>query len=410
MGAHHPSIPLVLFDDDLGRFGPMVDLRAAFEIRTGAETTARRVARRAGDRLACFWVPARLRAMVAERSTLPVNVLPEAPRLALLNGRLLRHDGLGDCPPDEALVEDGTGDVVAATLTRADAEAFLRDGTLPAHVARRSSAALRMVRRPWEILAALETTIAHDISHDRPREAREAAPATVVGEHPVSIERSAVLWPGVVIDAEHGPVAIHERAVVRAHATLCGPCVVGAGATVAEQAVIRPRTVIGPMCRVGGEVSGTIFQGFANKAHDGFLGDSYVGKWVNLGAGTTNSNLLNTYGEVSMRLAPDAPRERTGRQFLGAIIGDHAKLAIGTRLMTGTTIGTGAMIATSASPPSSVPAFAWLTDDASSTSKRWRIDRFEETMRTVMARRGEEVGEAYCAAVRRVFAGTGGAS
>ena len=118
-----------------------------------------------------------------------------------------------------------------------------------------------------------------------------------------------------------------------------------------DNAIIKPNTVIGPQCKVGGEVGATIFQGSANKAHEGHLGDSWVGKWVNLGAATVNSNLLNTYDEVTMRLDADDSRHRTGRQFMGALIGDHVKTAIGTRLMTGTVLGTGAMIATSTPPP-----------------------------------------------------------
>lgn len=403
-----PQTPLVLFDDDRGRFGPMAELRAAFEIRTGADTTARRVARWAGPRLVGFWVPPRLRELVAERSSLPVNTLPDAPVVSLVNGRIsIPDEGLA-CRMDEALIDAETGDVVAASLARGHAESFLREGTLSRSVAQRAEAdGQRLLRRPWDVLAALESAILHDFASERLRETREPAPAVVVGDHPVAVHASATIWPGVVIDAQNGPVAVHERAVVRAHVTLCGPCVIGAGATVAEQAVIRGRTVIGPLCKVAGEISGTIFQGASNKAHDGFLGDSYVGKWANLGAGTTGSNLLNTYGEISMRLAPDAPRERTGRQFLGAIIGDHAKLAIGTRIMTGTTIGTGAMIATTAPSPTTVPAFAWLTDDPATVPRRWRLDRFEETMRAVMARRGETPGDAYCAAVRALFSAAG---
>ena len=177
---------------------------------------------------------------------------------------------------------------------------------------------------------------------------------------------------------------------------ICGPCSVGAGATVLDRALIRPNTVIGPRCKVGGEVGSTIFQGYANKAHDGYLGDSWVGKWANLGAGTVGSNLLNTYGEVTMRTEVDGPRHRTGLRFLGAIIGDHVKTAISTRIMTGSVLGTGAMVATSAPPPDTVRRFAWLTDDG---ERSYRLGKFLEVMNAVMARRDRIPSRAYAAAV-----------
>ena len=151
-------------------------------------------------------------------------------------------------------------------------------------------------------------------------------------------------------------------------------------------------------------MGGTIFQGFSNKSHDGHLGDSWVGRWVNLGAGTTNSNLLNTYGEVTMRLEPDGPRLRTGMQFLGAIIGDHVKTAISTRLMTGTVLSTGAMIATTAPPPTTVPRFAWLTDEGCRT---YNIEKFIEVAKTMMARRHVQPSEAYVEALRTLHDAVG---
>jgi len=400
------NAPLILFDDGQGRFGPLTDLRAAFEIRSGADSTVRRVARWASGRLSSLWVPRHLAPLIAARSPIPVNVAPEGTVLALLNGRLLLPDQVPRPELGQILV-DHEGHAIAALLDRAGAMALL-EAAGPTDVAGISGVervvveGTALIRRPWDLFASLGRTIAHDGLAERPRLAREPGPAVVIGDHPVVIEASARLWPGVVIDAEQGPVIVRGRAVIRPHATLAGPCAIGEGSTVLDHAVIRPNTVVGPMCKVAGELAGTIFQGFANKAHEGFLGDSYVGKWANIGAGTTGSNLLNTYGEVVMRLDPESPRERSGRQFLGALIGDHAKLAIGTRLMTGTVIGTGAMVACTAPPPPTVSAFAWLTDESRGERRCWRFDRFEETMRTVMRRRDREPDAAYVSRLREL--------
>ena len=174
---------------------------------------------------------------------------------------------------------------------------------------------------------------------------------------------------------------------------LIGPCAILDSSVISPRALIKANTVIGPHCRIGGEVGGTIFQGFSNKSHDGHLGDAFVGEWVNIGAGTDNSNLLNTYGEVIVRLEADGGLVRTGTQFWGCVIGDHAKFAIGTRIMTGTTIGTGAMIASSRPPATLVDRFAWITDSAEA-ARTFRMDKFLDTARAMMQRRGQTLSSA----------------
>jgi UDP-N-acetylglucosamine diphosphorylase/glucosamine-1-phosphate N-acetyltransferase len=206
----------------------------------------------------------------------------------------------------------------------------------------------------------------------------------------------------VVLDSEHGAIHVAEHAVVRPGAVLIGPCYVGPHSTVLERATIRPGTAIGPWCKVNGEVGGTIFQGYANKAHDGYLGDAYVGEWVNLGAGTTVSNLLNTYSEVIAKATPGGSNERTGETFLGPVIGDHVKTAICTRVMTGSILHTGSMFATTAAVSGCVGPFTWATDEG---QRVYRLDKFLEVARAAMERRKVEPSEAYIAALAALHAG-----
>jgi bifunctional N-acetylglucosamine-1-phosphate-uridyltransferase/glucosamine-1-phosphate-acetyltransferase GlmU-like protein len=124
-----------------------------------------------------------------------------------------------------------------------------------------------------------------------------------------------------------------------------------------------------------------VFLGYANKSHDGFVGHSVIGHWVNLGAGTTTSNLKNTYGEVALQIG--ATRMVTGRQFLGSLIGDHAKTAIGSMLPTGTVIGTGASVFGGGPIPKYVPPFAWGYDGAERTT----LEGFLRVAERVMPRR-----------------------
>jgi UDP-N-acetylglucosamine diphosphorylase/glucosamine-1-phosphate N-acetyltransferase len=251
-------------------------------------------------------------------------------------------------------------------------------------------------------MAMLSEAIVEDIESVRMLDAQvPAGLANVVGAHPVEVHESARLYPNAVLDAEHGPIVVHDRAVIRPGAVICGPCSVGHASVVVDHALVKPNTVIGPVCKIGGEVGGTIFQGNSNKAHDGHLGDSWVGEWVNFGAGTTNSNLLNTYGEITMRLEPEGRLHRTGLTFQGAIVGDHVKLAIQTQLKTGTVIGTGAMIATTASPPATVRRFAWLTDRG---EQAFRLDKFIDTAARMMVRRNQVPSDEYINALTALHA------
>jgi UDP-N-acetylglucosamine diphosphorylase/glucosamine-1-phosphate N-acetyltransferase len=220
---------------------------------------------------------------------------------------------------------------------------------------------------------------------------------TVIGSRPLTIDPAAKVYPGTIFDCEAGGIHIAAGAVIRPGCTLIGPVIISAGSTVLDRAIIKANTAIGPHCKVAGEVGGSIFQGCANKGHDGHLGDSFVGQWANLGAGTTNSNLLNTYGEVIMKVTPSSSNERTGQQFMGCIIGDHVKLAICTRIMTGSIVHTGAMWAAGQAVTGTIPAFAWVTDSTPPGSKFFRPDKFLDIARTVMARRKVEMGPAYAA-------------
>jgi UDP-N-acetylglucosamine diphosphorylase/glucosamine-1-phosphate N-acetyltransferase len=260
-----------------------------------------------------------------------------------------------------------------------------------------------LLHRPWDVVRFRDEMLAHDLSlivRSSDRWARERpAGTTVIGERRLSIDPTAEVAPTVVFDVTKGPVVVERGATVRPGAIVHGPAYVGPGSTVLDRALVKANTAIGPVCKVAGEVGGTIFQGFSNKAHDGHLGDSWVGEWVNLGAGTVNSNLLNTYGEVATRRDSAAPRERTGLTFLGAIIGDHVKTAIGTRIFTGSVIGTGAMIASSTPAAQVVPAFAWITDGG---TKTFRIEKFLEVARAAMGRRGVELTPGAEARLREV--------
>jgi UDP-N-acetylglucosamine diphosphorylase/glucosamine-1-phosphate N-acetyltransferase len=250
---------------------------------------------------------------------------------------------------------------------------------------------------PWDYLRWLPAQLEDDIMRiargalsggSGAQMAFEPAPehAVVLGEYPVCLLAGAVVEPHVVFDATAGPILVGRRATVQAFTRIVGPCFIGPGSTIAGGDVRG--SAIGPVCKVRGEVSTSIFVGYANKGHEGFIGHSCVGEWANLGAGTTTSNLKNTYGAVSLH-TPFGVRE-TGMQFLGTLFGDHTKTGIGVRLTTGTILGAGSNVYGSPMPPKLVPPFAWGEAPPYAT---YGIEKFLVVAERVMARRSVALTE-----------------
>ena len=189
----------------------------------------------------------------------------------------------------------------------------------------------------------------------------------------------------VCLDTRAGPVLLRRGAVVHGYSRLVGPCAVAEGATILGDRVNG--CAIGEASLVRGEISETVVLGHANKAHDGFVGHSYLGRWVNLGAGTITSNLKNTYGTVAL-WTPDGVRD-TGVLKLGTLFGDHVKTGIGVRLTTGSVMAAGSNVYGTVMPPKFVPPFSWGEGDALGM---YRADKFLETAERAMARRQVRLG------------------
>jgi UDP-N-acetylglucosamine diphosphorylase / glucose-1-phosphate thymidylyltransferase / UDP-N-acetylgalactosamine diphosphorylase / glucosamine-1-phosphate N-acetyltransferase / galactosamine-1-phosphate N-acetyltransferase len=207
--------------------------------------------------------------------------------------------------------------------------------------------------------------------------------------------REGAIEPGVVFDTRNGPVVLESGVEVRHGTRLEGPLWVGANSRLVGGPIRG--SAIGPWCVVHGEMSSTVMLGYANKSHDGFVGHSVLGRWVNLAAGTTTSNLKNTYGAVRLEVAGTVLE--TGHQFLGSLVGDHAKTAIGTLLSTGTVIGAGASVFDGVRAPKYVPPFDW----GGSASERMTPEKFLAVVERVLPRRHVDVSEAMRSYLRRAF-------
>lgn len=382
---------LLVYDDGRGQWGPLTDLRAAFDLRSGAQTTLERIQRALGSPGADLWVrQPDLAPLVTEQYGRAVNQLNGKPLLCV-NGRwpgIRCSEQIRALKVGMALVQSD-GQVIGAHLESATARNFLERGELPDGMTAQRVDENLLMDRPWHLLDQLETTLPADLAASGlPCLEDGGRGAVCFGRHPVQVAPDAQLQPQVVFNSEHGAIVVESGALIGALAVLEGPCYIGRDSQVVCHAHIRPHTVIGPVCKAAGEISFSIMQGFSNKAHHGYLGHSLVGQWVNLGAATSVSNVKNTYGRVRVQLEADEEAQDTGRQFCGLIIGDHVRTAIGTRLMTGGCVGTGAMIATPQFPPKCVRRFCFFTADGAAPCQ---IDRLISTCRRMMSRRGAEL-------------------
>ena len=250
------------------------------------------------------------------------------------------------------------------------------------------------IGRPWDLLIHQAEAIAADVAGLRSQ--TPLPPHTVVlGDHAVTLGEGVEVQPHTVLDARRGPIHLGDHSTAGPCAVLEGPIATGPHCVISPQSHLRGPVTLGRHTKVGGELKGCIVGDYSNKAHYGYLGDAIVGRWCNLGAGTTVSNLKNTYGEVRVALDMAAPGggtpEPTGRQFQGPILGDFVRTAIGTRLLTGSVVGAGACLAISGFAPKFVPAMRFLTDAGDAPMDP---DAFFATLTRMLDRRGLTVDDA----------------
>ena len=377
---------LYLYDDAVARaFEPFALTRPAGELRAGALLVRERWERAFGARAVGF-VGAPHLAAFEELDA------PPAAREALSAGAIVVH---ARCAPSLAALSDNAdvwtcdGRVAAVRLSEAVDLATLADGTRPLDALVRAGAPTDELRgwwmdEVWSYIAHLMPMLTADITALGQVLATQPQSASVLGAHPVFVEQGATIEPHVVLDVTAGPVLVRRGATVQAFTRVVGPCYIGHDSTVMADRIAG--CAIGEMCRVHGEISSSIVLGHANKSHDGFVGHSYLGRWVNLGAGTTTSNLKNTYGSVAL-WTPDGVRD-TGLQFLGTLFGDHAKTGIRLPLTTGSVVGAGANVY-DRMPPKAVAPFAWGGGAPYGT---YAVDKFLDVAAHAMGRRQVTLG------------------
>ncbi|MFN5347495.1 MAG: GlmU family protein [Bacteroidota bacterium] len=239
---------------------------------------------------------------------------------------------------------------------------------------------------PWEIFSKNDQEIKADFKLLTANKKSQVVSSTnqIIGSENIFIEEGAKVECSI-INASTGPVYIGKNAEVMEGCIIRGPFALNEGAVLKMGAKIYGATTIGPGCKVGGEVSNSVFIANSNKAHDGFLGNSVVGEWCNLGADTNTSNLKNNYSNVKVWSYHERKMIDTGLLFCGLMMGDHSKCGINTMFNTGTVVGVSANIFGAGFPDKFLPSFTW---GGTAESEKFLLDKAVALAATVMKRRG----------------------
>ena len=381
---------LYYFDDVRARhFEPFALTRPGSELRAGTSLIRKRWERATGLKSAGFISSPHLSQFEEGNAPPSLSAKGEIPAGSILvNTRCVIPIDLELKAFDLLMCE---GVACAVRLARAFPVSQFADGLIDIGSIQTTLGGLRIKGRwmhdVWDFIATLPEQLMEDIPlRAKVLGASAKTKAPKLGEYGVFVEEGAQIAPQVVLDATAGPILIRSGAVIAPFTHLVGPVSVGRDSQILGDRVAM--SSIGNHCKVHGELSNSIFLGHDNKTHTGFVGHSYLGRWVNLGALTTTSNMKNTYGPVQL-WTPSGVRD-TGQQFLGTFFGDHAKTGIGTMLTTGCVIGAGANVFGGKMPPKVVPPFAW---GDGKPYESYDVTKFLVVAERAMARRQVALGE-----------------
>lgn len=381
---------IVLFEDDrVDQLLPLVYFRPVYDLRCGITTLREKIVRAyPGATLALHCRGGITDLVRTQNGDTHVNQVRSTSCL-FLNGRLLADNRLAQTVPlhgsDMIFISSGT--VVAARISGARlAQLGLTSALTAQHFAGlpQQEISVTTINYPWDLVNHNGSQIVADfaIVKGEPSLGTVDKGVHLLDGNNIIVGEGARVKPGVVLDAEGGPIYIGKNARIFPNATIEGPAFVGEGSLIKIGAKIYENTSIGEMCKVGGEVEESIIHSYANKQHDGFLGHAYLGMWVNLGADTNNSDLKNNYGHV--RVVINGKQIDTGSLFVGLIMGDHSKSGINTMFNTGTVVGVACNVFGGGYPPKYIPSFSWGGSESLAT---YDVDRAIEVARRVMARR-----------------------
>jgi UDP-N-acetylglucosamine diphosphorylase/glucosamine-1-phosphate N-acetyltransferase len=386
---------IILFDDESReQMLPLSYTRPVAEIRTGIFTIRERwekLLKGKASYITSDYLTGRF-PMHLEHDNIVINgaVMP--------NDRLVRL--IEQLEPNEALMEGGN--LIAARLNKSQFENLLREESIDEiQGIELGDTPFIHLSYPWDLFLYLRATIEYDYHLITQGRVSQTLPSNnqVIAADNIFLEEGAQV-SCAILNAQSGPIYIGKNAHIMEGAIIRGPVTIGEGSVVKMGAQIYGPTAIGPDCKIGGELKEVVILGHSNKAHDGFLGNSIIGEWCNLGAGTTVSNLKNNYSTVRMWDYSTRSMRDSGLQFLGMVMGDHSKAGIQTMFNTGTIVGVASNIFGEGFPPKFIPSFSW---GGSSGLITHRLDEAMATAKKVLARRDIEFTSDDELIMRKVF-------
>lgn len=368
---------VIIYEDKPEDFFPLTNLQPQFGLRVGMKTIAEHTAALFGSGQVDFVA----RPIFGFKSIKPVGCT------LYLSSRLLLSESFAVPRADSVLKvkEERVGFVKYGPpfpLSLEDIKATL------SKMQNRTQVHGMLISKLWDLIVWHEKLITLQFNLKRMKSSALKGVYYSGSRKNLFIAKSAVIHKDVFLDLAEGPVYIDRGVTIMPFTSIVGPAYIGPSTEVDRAKIVK--SSIGPECRIGGEVESCIFQGYSNKHHEGFIGHSFIGEWVNLGALTTNSDLKNNYGAVRLRIGR---REiDTGQVKLGCFIGDHTKLGIGTLIPTGAVIGSFVNFAGGGMMPVFVPDFRWLTAEK---EEDYDLQKALNTAQTVMKRRNVKMSKQY---------------
>ena len=406
---------LCLFEDhEVYHLSPIAQTRGVYLIRTGALNNLVRLWETFDRPSLSLHARPEIEEIVRSQTGLQVNEGEQEQGYLFVNGRitllplqLVARLSRKYTKQKEAKVFLQNGTVVAAWAP--DMKSLKIDGPVDAStfegLPTEEVTGVEMIGRLWQLVDELQPRLKRDLARLSRNFKAETPPqvhasVTLYNSESIFIGPDVEIAPGAIINAADGPVFIARGVKIMEGAIVRGPIYLGKRSTVKPRADVS-RSAIGPTCKAGGEVTDVIMQSFSNKAHEGFLGHSYVGSWCNIGAGTNASNLRNDYKEATLFNEFLNVYEATGRQFMGVIMADYCKIGISSMVNTASVFGVGCNLFGSEFLPRYLPSFSWGSPNGG--FEPYRLDKAYTSIERLMARRARTLSNVTKNQLEKIF-------
>ena len=383
----------IIFEDNQTHLlNPFTKLHASFEIRTGAYTNIERLMNEINeDDTIQIYAREEVKNILESRfPNIEVNPKIYSPGICLNGKAIWNKKSISEIKKEKIVVKKGV--IIGFMLKRNTSNEEFKTYIFKENSNTKDNS-IHVMNYLWDIFKVLPYNISEDfkvikrklnITKSDIKSTNIHSSCHLINKDRMIISESSIISAGVVLDASNGPIIINENVFIDIGALIKGPAYIGKNSIVNPGSKLRGSLSIGDFCKVGGELEDSIIHGYSNKQHDGYLGHSYLGEWVNLGANTNVSDLKNNYSTVSVMLNENLKVD-TKKQFIGSFIGDFTATAISTRFNTGTVVGVGANIFKDSFESKYFPSFLW------GDSEKVDLEKFIKRCKIVMLRRDENM-------------------